>query len=447
VVRQEYCTALCPRRSDPHAACDLCKALDEADRLWYYLRGGFVLAGWCQLRGWLSRWSWLKTIWQAPEPRSDSSWTENLDTWQRQHDEASQTIRRTMLTLVAFDLFCLLALGAPDVSLLSADATIELPFADIKISFVVFLVIGPAVLIALTSYLHIFLGYHRSLGITQQRQPLPFIFNLQTRTARCITGFLFYVLTPLVLLVFSYKAAPRPEGGLLLFLTAGFTAVLVWLAIRRAAPGTRHVRSWLLWLIEGVLVATILLHIFDSRSLISRELELAKADLSKQDLSGTDLRKADLREAILAEADLREANLAEADLRESNLVGANLREAILAGADLRKADLRRADLRKANLVGTNLREADLREADLGEAILVEANPFRTDLRGANLVGSHLDGITLSKVESGEIDAFAPHRRSSLPAKFQQAWWNEETQWPDGYMPPCPQNLPDAPCEP
>ena len=62
--------------------------------------------------------------------------------WKRQNDEISNTIRRTVLTLVIYCAFCLIMLGAPDASLLSSSENISLPFTNTEISYQGFLVFG-----------------------------------------------------------------------------------------------------------------------------------------------------------------------------------------------------------------------------------------------------------------------------------------------------------------
>ncbi len=80
------------------------------------------------------------------------------DDWKREHDEVSTTIRRVMITLIGYSFFCLLTLAAPDERLIKKDATIKIPFAGTDVDYGSFLFIGPAVLIGLTLYLHIFLA-------------------------------------------------------------------------------------------------------------------------------------------------------------------------------------------------------------------------------------------------------------------------------------------------
>ena len=101
-----------------------------------------------------SRWP---RYWWAPiyEPVKTAAPEE----WKRLHDETSQTIRRTMLTLAGFCFFSVLTLAAPDISLLSNEASVSLPFANTEISFTAFLFLGPLTLVGQVIYLHIFLGY------------------------------------------------------------------------------------------------------------------------------------------------------------------------------------------------------------------------------------------------------------------------------------------------
>jgi hypothetical protein len=213
----------------------------------------------------------------------------------------------------------MLSLGTPDVSLLAGNATIKLPFANTDVSFVAFLFIGPVVLVALTTYLHIFVGYHSILITSQNGRGLPYVFNLQSRLARYVSDMLLYWLVPCILLGFSVKAAPRPGSMLLVIVTVAVTIVLVWVKIRRWSSGQRRKMYRGLWLIEGVLVYMLILQVGNSSSLLVRSLNLFRANLEAQDLKATNL-----QEANLQEANLQRANLLGADLRGANLWGANL---------------------------------------------------------------------------------------------------------------------------
>lgn len=134
--------------------------------------------------------------------------------------------------------------------------------------------------------------------------------------------------------------------------------------------------------------------------------------------------------------DLRGANLQKAKLRDFEFPRINLREADLRGANLQGADLRGVTLTNANLSGilTNLEEADLRGATLPNACL----------KGTNLRGADLGGALISEVNLQ--GAFLENLRNWQPLQLQSTYWDESTMWPEGYIPPCPHNLPDDRCK-
>ncbi len=169
---------------------------------------------------------------------------ETLDT---DHKSCSDTIRRSMLTLLGLSLFCLAtAFGATDVDQLKGDPTIEIPFADVKMSFVGFLVVAPLLLIVVSVYLHLFVGHKLLLeDIQEDHSPInqtPTLFNLGHPIARWLTAFIFYWLVPLVLAVITQVARTRLEWGLALGgVTVVTTAVFLVLQIRRCTLWRRCV--------------------------------------------------------------------------------------------------------------------------------------------------------------------------------------------------------------
>jgi Pentapeptide repeats (8 copies) len=286
--------------------------------------------------------------WWRPFPEKINLCDED---WEKQHDEISKAINKLLLILIGFCFFCVLTLSAPDRSLLASDAKIKLPFADTEISFVSFLIIAPLVLIAFSFYLHIFAGYWIML-LRQRPSPstasaeiphpgLPFVFNLQSRTAVWLSTFLFYWLVPSTLGIFAWKALPRPEAFVLIGLTGAFLIVFLFLQIRRRSDQRHKMSTLVLWLaflfsivFTPVLVFLALLGRTDlplvrdldlqTDLLLTRHLNLRKADLHGQELRGLNLRGADLRFA-----DLKTANLAFTNLTGAQLIGAHLKEAHL----------------------------------------------------------------------------------------------------------------------
>ena len=85
-----------------------------------------ALARLADRRKWPRRW-W-QPVWHALDQEL------GLEEWKRQNDEASLTIRRTMMASLAFSMFCAVTLLAPDSDLLDNRASIKLPFAQTEAS-------------------------------------------------------------------------------------------------------------------------------------------------------------------------------------------------------------------------------------------------------------------------------------------------------------------------
>jgi len=157
-------------------------------------------------------------------------------------EKCAETVNRGMLSLLAVALFCLLTtFGGADRSLVASDASIRLPFAEVPISFVGFLVVAPLLLIVLTVYLHVFYGYWRELDTIRLAQGLsetyPTLFGIDRKIAHLLTAFIFYWLTPLVIAAIAWKALARYEWGLsLILLTLFVTVGLVMLQAVRLGP-------------------------------------------------------------------------------------------------------------------------------------------------------------------------------------------------------------------
>jgi uncharacterized protein YjbI with pentapeptide repeats len=349
----------------------------------------------------------------------------SVEDWKKQHDEISKAINKVLLVLVSFCFFCSLGLGAPDRSLLASDASIKLPFADTEISFVTFLIVAPLVLIALWSYLHIFIGYWTNLAhqqpncpdLGQSKLPLPFIFNLESKTAILLSYFLFYGLVPIMLAVFAWKALPRPIAPkLLVALTSTFIVLSLFLYIHRH-PDRKHRILWLMLLCS---IGLTFWAFFSGTTLVNqlrrfRQLHLWKADLQKQDLRSSNLQDADLTEANLEYARLERANLTSATLTNASLNNADIEWANLTSANLTNANLLNANLDWVNLTNANLFDANLSNAKLNPASLTKANLWGADLTNADLRGAQLNSASLpsatltdANLENANLrDAFLP----------------------------------------
>jgi hypothetical protein len=77
-------------------------------------------------------------------------------------DETATQVTRIGLTFLGTAAFCLLSLLSPDTALLEGSEKISVPFAG-PVSFVGFMLLGPAVLIALRVYLEIYVEHSARL--------------------------------------------------------------------------------------------------------------------------------------------------------------------------------------------------------------------------------------------------------------------------------------------
>ena len=325
-------------------------------------------------------------------------------------DETATQITRIGLTFLGTAAFCLLSLLSPDSALLGGSEKINVPFAG-PVSFLGFMLLGPAVLIVLRVYLQIYVEHGDRLDRLARSAPAvraPILVPLENSLMRLFSGLIFYMLLPVAMLLFAWKAAVFPAWGLGLF---GVAVAVI--ASHVMLPFSR-----LSWRSKGLLsvsAAIIAGGVMLSFGPPHRQFHLFHANLSGQWLFNEDLGQADL---------------GLANLRDANLSGANLSEAYLFNADLRFATLDSANLRDANLGGANLSIAKLRDASLAGAWLFKANLSGADLRfakvrDADLSDANLSGANLSGVEN------------LTQAQLDKACGNAGTKLPEGFtLKPC-----------
>jgi hypothetical protein len=192
---------------------------------------------------------------------------------------------------------------------------------------------------------------------------------LQNPLIRYFSGLIFYLLLPLTMLLFAWKAAVFPAWGSGLLIVA--TAVV---ASHLMLPLKKF--SWRSKALLSTGAAIVVLAMISDEP-VRRPFELSRVNLSGHWLEGDDF----------GGAHLRGANLSGANLYGANLSGANLDGANLTGTDLSVANLTGARLFGAKLSGTNLFTATLSGADLYAADLSGANLDSADLSGAYLYGA------------------------------------------------------------
>ena len=307
-------------------------------------------------------------------------------------DETATQVTRLGLTFLGTTAFCLLSLESPDIALLSGSEKINVPFAG-PVSFLGFMLLGPAVLIVLRVYLQIYVEHGDRLDRLARSAPAavraPILVPLENSLIRLFSGLIFYMLLPVAMLLFAWKAAVFPAWGLGLFgVAVAVIATHVMLPFSRLSLRSKGLLS-----VSAAIIAGGVMLGFGPPH---RRFHLFHANLSGQwlfneDLGQADLGLANLRDANLSGANLSEAYLFNADLRFATLDSANLRDANLGGANLSIAKLRGASLAGAWLFNANLSGADLRLAKLRDADLSDANLSGANLSGAeNLTQAQLD---------------------------------------------------------
>ena len=293
---------------------------------------------------------------------------EREDLLQR-HREVSETLRHAMLALLAFSLFCWLTIGVPDRSLVISEPTIKVPFADVPVSFVAFLIVAPLILVVFAIYLHVFEGVRlrteAELGESPGNRLLATLFNFDHRAARFLTTTIFYWQVPLTLGAITYKALARLEWGVpMLVLTVIVTGILACIRSLRMQGGALRRTTIGLYLgLIAIMIGVLMTVTLKVPAAVTRSLNLFLADLSHAWLPSANLRYADLYEANLSDANLQEVNLSGANLSRANLSRANL-----SGANLSDANLRGAKLSDANLLWADLSRADLTQDQLNGAL-------------------------------------------------------------------------------
>ena len=353
-------------------------------------------------------------------------------------DETATQVTRVGLTFLGTAAFCLLSLLSPDTALLGGSEKINVPFAG-PVSFFGFMLLGPAVLIVLRVYLQIYVEHSdrldrlaRSVSIVRA----PTLVPLRNPLIRVLSGLTFYLLLPVAMMLFAWKAAVFPAWGSGLFgVAAAVIAAHVMLPLSRFTwrskallSASAAVLAWVMMMILGL-------------GPLRRPFDLERVNLSGQYLFGGDLRGANLFGADLSNAILSDADLSDADLNSANLSKAALRGALLFGAHLSGANLRGAKLTNADLSGAKLTNADLSGANLTDVNqdvfftppidLSNANLSRATLTNANLTNANLSGADLSSADLSNA-------KNLTQMQVDEACGDANTKLPEGLtLKPCP----------
>jgi uncharacterized protein YjbI with pentapeptide repeats len=353
-------------------------------------------------------------------------------------DRTATQVIRLGLTFFGAAAFCLLSLLSPDSALLSGSEKISVPFAG-PVSFSGFMLLGPAVLIMLRVYLQSYIEHSdrldrlaRSMSIVRA----PTLVPLRNPWMRFFSYLVFYMLLPVTMMLFAWKAAVFPAWGFVLFgVAVAVTASHAMLPFSRFSWRQKGFLS-----VTAAIIAGVVMLAFD----VHRPFDLYRANLSGQSLAGEYLRHANLSGANLSSANLRGAELSYADLSNADLRGADLRDANVIVADLHLANLSDANLSGANLIAdlsganlssANLIVADLHGANLSSANLSSANLSSADLRGANLRSANLSSANLSSADLRGAEL--SYARNLTQSQLDEACGNANTKLPEGLtLKPC-----------
>ncbi len=343
----------------------------------------------------------------------------------RKHDECSKTIQRSVLFLIIYSLFCIITLTTPDYISVIGDEVIKLPIINLDVNSKSFLLFGPLLLIFIYAYINIFINYQSTINDTPEYEKLPTIFNMPKILPNIFKCLILYALVPSVLILFAWKAYPRPEGwALVLLAAAGCTGSLLLLFMRYP-----HYRFFRRIILAGSFVPPVFAFLFVAGYVELRTINLARAPLSNTDFrnfqfDGANLTDVDMRNANLSGATLRGATLRRAKLSNAKLRGSDLSDAILIGADLSDADLSSIPLldrvregvitqRVENLLPYMKHPVTGEELSTLSTINASAMTFlnRADLTFANLTNSNLSQANLSEARLGGADLSGANLRN------------------------------------
>src|SRR6476620_863427 len=203
-------------------------------------------------------------------------------------DETATQVTRIGLTFLGTSAFCLLSLLSPDSSLLGGSERINVPFAG-PVSFFGFMLLGPAVLILLRVYLQIYVEHSERLERLARSMLIarpPTLVPLQNPLIRYFSGLIFYLLLPVTILLFAWKAAVFPRWGSgLLVVAAAVVASHLMLPLKKFSWRSKAQLSF---------GAAIVVLAMISNEPVRRPFELGRVNLSGHWLEGDDFGGANL---------------------------------------------------------------------------------------------------------------------------------------------------------
>ncbi len=380
--QRPHCTALCPRRAAPEAACGLCRVLDERDRFWDWLCFG--------LPWWLWDLSGVRAICAKVVP-----------TWKA----ASEPRPSTFLLWIVGIYAALFGIAAQRYEN-------HIDRIEVRAN-----------------------GIYAQLGSSQWKEALERIPRAQAMT-RPKQPELLKPWSVLCSLYFCEQERDTEMVETLRDVILTFKENLEGVDLRGVDLSGANLRR------ANLVKADLRMANFKMTDFLGANL--MGADLRKARFGRTDFREANLEKVNLRETNLRGAHLDEANLREADLYKANLYKVNLNEANLFRTFLMKADLESANLTQATLNEANLREANLTGASLYGAWPIQANLNRAKLLEANLRAANLREANLRETNLYRIRGvKNATEKQFSVACIDHTTKIPEALT---PKEIPTKACE-
>ena len=290
--------------------------------------------------------------------------------------EASKTVRQLLFVISGFSIFCLISLGSPDIYLLGESKFISVPFAG-QMSFSLFMILGPIILLSFRVYLHLYESHYRTLHFLLNKRSVIMPPNLTIfnniilkffAKPSCVSS------VPFVIFFFSNKAR-----AISLFIYPSLIVAIIVVAIHIILLVSRsHYRNDIF---KKSIIITILLSInlcviifLVDIDKIRRPLNLFRADLSSQWLVGSDLKH----------ANLQSANFTGTNLSGSDLSSANLKDVNFENAKLENVNFMNSDLSNAKFINSILSGSNFSKAKIYSTTFKSSNLLKTKFNNSNI---------------------------------------------------------------
>jgi uncharacterized protein YjbI with pentapeptide repeats len=298
--------------------------------------------------------------------------------------DCPKKINHLSIILISFSLICILALLRDDQIGIKAGGTIKLPFAGVDVDSGSFLLVGPAILIFITIYLHIYVQQWYNCINHQQKNIC--ILKSDSEISRFFCNFLFFGLSPLILLLFYLISRGKPDysnfTGFCFAVTFGLMLILFF----------AYRKMWVAW-IGAVIFFFIFLSVisylfsvnFDLANYIPLRLqgaEIKNHNLTKFNLKGMNAESGNFKNCVFYQQNLQLSKCKQTIFDDGNLFETNLNYSDLGSASFKNTDLSRAWMIEAGMSNANFNNAKLIKTHLYKATLESANMDNADMSNA-----------------------------------------------------------------